>query len=814
MKQCLILFLVLFFTSSLMSQSANFGTSLHSTRNGKIYWYSADTSVTGAPAPGFEALTNVPMEVIQCTECHGPVDADGNAYTGDYAASCVDCHPTANFMAVTVDACYNCHSRQKTEIVSLQIPDVHRDAGFVCWDCHGTQDIHGDGTEYKSQFEVGAIDADCENCHVAGDAPMPDHSKVDPHSGKIHCAACHAKTVISCYNCHFESQVVTHIKRHKQPIQDFVLLINRDKDNKVYPASFQSVEYLDTTFIAIAPYNAHSITGEGRTCNECHVNDNVNEYNNTGEIKFASWNSADSTLDWKKGVVPIPYDYDTSFKMDYITYTGALDNPMSGADKNWVAIGKDTWDAHQMFFATPLDTNQMMMLSLDFGTAWANFDSSLHATRKGKNYWYGKENGGFENWTDVPVSELGCAECHGPTDAYGTVYDEGNPYPGPSCYDCHGELGALSVDQCYGCHSRQKTEAVSLALTDVHRDNGMVCWDCHTADDMHGDGIAYNSMFEPGAAIADCENCHSEGNTPGAPQHANEPHGGKLHCTACHSQTVISCYNCHFESQLETKIKRHKQPITDFVLLVNREKDGKVHPASFQSVTYNGIAFVAFGPYTPHTTMNPGRSCTDCHVNFGGTNEAITQYNSGEIKFATWNSEDSTLSWIKGVVPIPEDYQIKLKMDFLTYTGSTSNPMSGADKNWISIDKDTWDGHQMFFVSPLTKEQMFKIGFDTTLTDISNGNNNLPLNFALLQNYPNPFNPATTIEFHLPLNTEVTMKIYNILGAEVQTIFTDKKYNAGVHNVKFDATGLASGIYFYQIKTAEFNQTKKMFLLK
>jgi hypothetical protein len=109
---------------------------------------------------------------------------------------------------------------------------------------------------------------------------------------------------------------------------------------------------------------------------------------------------------------------------------------------------------------------------------------------------------------------------------------------------------------------------------------------------------------------------------------------------------------------------------------------------------------------------------------------------------------------------------------------------------------------------------MVKLGFDTTLTAIAPNDATIPMDFALLQNYPNPFNPSTTIEFHLPNATNVSMKIFNILGAEVQTIFAEEKYSAGVHNVKFEASGLASGIYFYQLITPEFNETKKMFLLK
>jgi hypothetical protein len=341
-----------------------------------------------------------------------------------------------------------------------------------------------------------------------------------------------------------------------------------------------------------------------------------------------------------------------------------------------------------------------------------NFATSQHATRYGKGWWYAAENGGFENITNIPIEELGCKECHGPTDANGNPYPD--PFPGASCADCHATETDFSVqeDQCYGCHGRQKTEAFQLGLSDVHRDAGMLCWDCHGTEDMHGDGTQYDSMLSPGAIKTDCEDCHGENGAPLPSYHASvDPHAGALHCTACHTATVISCYNCHFESQVEHHIKRAKQPLNGFVMLANREKDGKVFPMSFQSVSYEGSAFIAFGPYAAHTITREGRTCTECH-NTNGSNEAITMYNeTGVMQFASWDDNAKSLSWLKGIIPVPSDYEETLKMDFITYDGATSDP-AGPSSNWSSIGKDTWDLHQMFFASPLTPSQMEALGFE------------------------------------------------------------------------------------------------------
>jgi hypothetical protein len=95
-----------------------------------------------------------------------------------------------------------------------------------------------------------------------------------------------------------------------------------------------------------------------------------------------------------------------------------------------------------------------------------------------------------------------------------------------------------------------------------------------------------------------------------------------------------------------------------------------------------------------------------------------------------------------------------------------------------------------------------------------------PLTFNLEQNYPNPFNPKTKIKYSVPYQSLVTLKIFDILGREIQTLINEEK-TAGIYEIDFDASQLSSGIYFYQIKAIpnrrqgrEFKQTKKMILVK
>ena len=88
-----------------------------------------------------------------------------------------------------------------------------------------------------------------------------------------------------------------------------------------------------------------------------------------------------------------------------------------------------------------------------------------------------------------------------------------------------------------------------------------------------------------------------------------------------------------------------------------------------------------------------------------------------------------------------------------------------------------------------------------------------PLKFNLLQNYPNPFNPSTTIEFSLPQTSHVSLKVYDITGKEVASLVNEVK-TAGNYKVNFNASSLASGVYFYKIQSGSFIKTNKMILMK
>jgi hypothetical protein len=89
----------------------------------------------------------------------------------------------------------------------------------------------------------------------------------------------------------------------------------------------------------------------------------------------------------------------------------------------------------------------------------------------------------------------------------------------------------------------------------------------------------------------------------------------------------------------------------------------------------------------------------------------------------------------------------------------------------------------------------------------------LPKVFALEQNYPNPFNPSTVMSYQLPVASNVSLKVYDVLGREVATLVNGRQ-EAGRYSVSFNAASFASGVYFYRLQAGNFVQTKKMMLVK
>ena len=359
-------------------------------------------------------------------------------------------------------------------------------------------------------------------------------------------------------------------------------------------------------------------------------------------------------------------------------------------------------------------------LCVEAPTPGETFPTSLHDSNfRGMEYFWSADNGGFEAITDVPYTDerLDCATCHDKS-----RFENADPpveWPGTdSCLNCHDDLSdpSAGIDdaRCLGCHSRQGAEATALGISDVHRDAGFTCMSCHTLDEMHGDGTEYDSILESPSPM--CQDCHMDGGPAAVPPPSVTEHATHLQnidCSACHMQSVIACYNCHFDTQLAGAGKRAFAKRSGWVMLVNR--DDKVHGATFQSLVYEQNTFTVIAPYYAHTITNQGRTCDQCHANFGGEVPAIDEYNaSGTMTLTTWDDMAegaARLTGPAGIIPVPEDWDTAFQFAWLDYTGDPTTPVPDTEATlWVNIENGPPAATQMLFAEPLTDAQMQSLG--------------------------------------------------------------------------------------------------------
>ena len=145
------------------------------------------------------------------------------------------------------------------------------------------------------------------------------------------------------------------------------------------------------------------------------------------------------------------------------------------------------------------------------------------------------------------------------------------------------------------------------------------------------------------------------------------------------------------------------------------------------------------------------------------------------------------------------------------------------------LDKVDWDMPYAFLVGDVDNDGRNEIvvtrnfatdsmsfvvyGTNGISTGISQNTQNSPTGFQLKQNYPNPFNPSTTITYTLPTNEPVELKLYDVLGREVETL-VDQPQAAGEHSVTLNANSLASGVYFYLLQSDGRVLAKKLMVIK
>lgn len=171
--------------------------------------------------------------------------------------------------------------------------------------------------------------------------------------------------------------------------------------------------------------------------------------------------------------------------------------------------------------------------------------------------------------------------------------------------------------------------------------------------------------------------------------------------------------------------------------------------------------------------------------------------NDGDIDILACAINNDKISWLEN------DGSLNFTQNIIT-----NNLDGAADVFAADVDQDG----DIDFLGTAHYADQIKWWENEGITGLEN-DDSFPTGFKLKQNYPNPFNPSTIIEFRILESGFVTLSVYDVLGDEIMTLVNEEK-SAGLFEVEFDGTELPTGIYFYQLKTRRFVDTKKMLLLK
>ncbi len=204
----------------------------------------------------------------------------------------------------------------------------------------------------------------------------------------------------------------------------------------------------------------------------------------------------------------------------------------------------------------------------------------------------------------------------------------------------------------------------------------------------------------------------------------------------------------------------------------------------------------------------------------GATSTAIF---AGTIGDGLYRSLDGGATWTKvSSLSITFVYSISVDASNKIYVSSITSGVQVSSDNgntWNDLGL-SYAGVSSVVANPNSNNvfvgtksgSIYKSGDGNTATSV-NGTNTIPTEFNLAQNYPNPFNPATTIQFAVPVSGRYSLKVYNVLGQEVANLI-DGEISAGIHNVNFNASSFASGMYIYRFSGNNVNISKKMILIK
>lgn len=442
-------------------------------------------------------------------------------------------------------------------------------------------------------------------------------------------------------------------------------------------------------------------------------------------------------------------------------------------------------------------------------------------------------------------SGIQCESCHGPAgnhygfttdakistsysaDVCALCHDSGTHHVYPAQWDVSGHANTVSSptgagrNGCVRCHTGKGFVQYSKGVPEASMDvtyNPISCVACH---DPH-DATKPNQLRKYATVLANGETITAGGK-------------GQL-CFNCHQarrnsatytadfKNLSSTYGPHYSNQADMLMNKNIvnygkafNSTNHFDALENACVDCHMYPGHVdenKQVVLSGSH--SFKMSTPDGVDNMA-ACAKCHgYSLGSSFSKIQFYYKGTTDLDKDGVEEGLQTEVKGLAE-----QLAMLLPpvgkptvSVTRADSTKLGKAGAiavyNYKWVTED-GSYGIHNPKLTIDILYASIQAMGGVVAVDE--DENTELPKQFELKQNYPNPFNPTTTIEFSIPAATQVSVKIYDLLGKEVATLFNGNK-PAGKYKVNWNANGAASGIYFYKIETPNYTQTKKMVLMK
>jgi hypothetical protein len=540
----------------------------------------------------------------------------------------------------------------------------------------------------------------------------------------------------------------------------------------------------DTLTITAGLYLGYASTPVG--CNTCHA-DKVTEWEQTGHYMIFE-EGLNGTLSDHYGPSCIKchttgYDVnadnqgfdDWPFIFPDTLYPGQFDN-MVDLYPEAMARGRIQCESCHGPGSQHYGNVEFISVTLDAqNCAWCHDEGTHHVFPA---QWRASDHATFARTGGGGETRASCAQCH---DGAGFVdYIKSGKQPLTTDYS---EVTKISCAVCHDPHSvenphqlRTMTATLSNGEEVTGAGNGTICMNCHKA---RRDAVDYTDNY-----LGNLSSHYG-------PHHG--PQADMLLATNAITFGQDIPTSPHFQETGDACVTCHMYPASS-------DADGNVILVGSHSfrMSEEGVDNVA--------------ACSPCHGDIGTSFADKKYYINGNADLDGNGTADGLqieiqglLDQLKSHLPQNADGEVSITDSSVTLTEAQ------AAYNYFMIEDDGSFGiHNPAFTFGLLKASIEALG---GFVAVDYDRSNLPNDFELSQNYPNPFNPTTSIQYQLPEGSNVKVVVYDALGKQV-AVLVNGYQNAGTYTTNFNASNLASGIYFYRMEAGNFVKVNKMLLLK